>query len=140
LAHLPADRDRCGCSASSRFAAASASSLRTFAGVSPIIVRRRAAIRITQSLALVQAVVLAVLTWSGYIAVWHLIVLRSGSVPVSAFDIPLGQSLWVQPRRDRADLPNAIALNSFLVNAARVVGPALAGVLLGLVSEPCALH
>jgi MFS family permease len=107
----------------------------TFAGVVADHVPRRAAIRVTQSLALLQAVVLAVLTWSGHIAVWHLIVLALWLGTVSAFDVPLRQSLWVHLVEDRADLPNAIALNSFLVNSARVVGPALAGVLLGLVSE-----
>jgi predicted MFS family arabinose efflux permease len=54
---------------------------------------------------------------------------------VAAFDIPLRQSLWVHLVEDRNDLPNAIALNSFLVNAARVVGPALGGLLLAVVSE-----
>jgi MFS family permease len=107
----------------------------TFAGVLADHVPRRAALRLTQSLALLQAVVLAVLTWSGHIAVWHLIVLALWLGLVSAFDVPLRQSLWVHLVEDRADLPNAIALNSFLVNGARVVGPALAGVLLGFVSE-----
>jgi MFS family permease len=107
----------------------------TFAGVLADHVPRRAALRVTQSLALLQAVVLAVLTWSGHIAVWHLIVLALWLGLVSAFDVPLRQSLWVHLVEDRADLPNAIALNSFLVNGARVVGPALAGVLLGFASE-----
>jgi MFS family permease len=107
----------------------------TFAGVLADHVPRRAALRITQSLALSQALALAVLTWSGHIAVWHLIVLALWLGLVSAFDIPLRQSLWVHLVENRADLPNAIALNSFLVNTARVVGPALAGVLLGLVGE-----
>ncbi len=53
-----------------------------------------------------------------------------GSASSHAFDVPLRQSLWVHLVEDRADLPNAIALNSFLVNAARVIGPALAGLLL----------
>ena len=107
----------------------------TFAGVLADHVPRRAALRVTQSLALSQALALAVLTWSGHIAVWHLIVLALWLGLVSAFDIPLRQSLWVHLVENRADLPNAIALNSFLVNTARVVGPALAGVLLGLVGE-----
>jgi MFS family permease len=107
----------------------------TFAGVIADHVRRRAALRVTQSLALLQALVLAALTWSGHIAVWHLIVLALWLGLVSAFDVPLRQSLWVHLVEDRADLPNAIALNSFLVNTARVVGPAIAGVLLALVSE-----
>ena len=107
----------------------------TFAGVVADHVWRRPAIRITQSLALLQALVLAALTWTGYIEIWHLIALALFLGFVQALDIPLRQSLWVHLVEDRADLPNAIALNSFLVNTARVVGPALAGVLLGLVSE-----
>jgi MFS family permease len=107
----------------------------TFAGVVADHVHRRRALRFTQSLALLQAVVLTVLTWSGHIAVWQLIALSLWLGLVSAFDIPLRQSLWVHLVEDRADLPNAIALNSFLVNAARVVGPAIAGLLLAVVSE-----
>jgi MFS family permease len=107
----------------------------TFAGVLADHVHRRRALRITQSLALVQALALAVLTATGYVAVWHLIVLALWLGLVSALDIPLRQSLWIHLVDDRTDLPNAIALNSFLVNAARVVGPALAGLLLAVVSE-----
>jgi len=106
-----------------------------FAGVVADHVHRRRALKVTQSLALVQALVLAILTWTGLIAVWHLIALALWLGLVSAFDVPLRQSLWVHLVDDRADLPNAIALNSFLVNAARVVGPALAGLLLAVVSE-----
>jgi predicted MFS family arabinose efflux permease len=84
---------------------------------------------------LLQAIVLAVLTALGHIEVWHVIALALFLGVVTAFDIPVRQSLYVYLIEDRADLPNAIALNSFLVNAARVVGPALAGLLLALVSE-----
>jgi MFS family permease len=107
----------------------------TFAGVVADHVHRRRALRTTQSLMLLQAVVLAGLTWSGHIVVWHLIVLALWLGLVSAFDVPLRQSLWVHLVEDRVDLPNAIALNSFMVNAARVIGPALAGLLLAVVSE-----
>jgi len=109
--------------------------LGTFAGVFADHVNRRRALRVTQSLALLQAAVLAVLTWSGHIAVWHLIALALWLGVVTAFEIPLRQSLWVHLVDDRADLPNAIALNSFVVNIARVIGPALAGLLLAVVSE-----
>ena len=109
--------------------------LGTFAGVVADHVRRRNALRVTQSLSLLQAVVLAGLTWSGHIAVWHLVVLALWLGVVLAFDVPLRQTLWVHLVEDRADLPNVIALNSFLVNAARVIGPALAGLLLAVVSE-----
>jgi MFS family permease len=107
----------------------------TWAGVVADRVRRRRALYLTQSLMLAQAVVLTALTALGHIEVWHLIVLALWLGIVSAFDIPVRQSLYVQLVDDRADLGNAIALNSFLVNAARVVGPALAGLLLAIVSE-----
>jgi MFS family permease len=109
--------------------------LGTWAGVLADRVHRRRALYLTQSLMLLQAVVLATLTALGHIQVWHLIVLALFLGVVSAFDIPLRQSLYVYLIEDRADLPNAIALNSFLVNAARVVGPALAGLLLAVASE-----
>jgi MFS family permease len=109
--------------------------LGTWAGVVADRVRRRRALYITQSLMLLQAIVLATLTALGHIEVWHVIALALFLGIVSAFDIPVRQSLYVYLIEDRADLPNAIALNSFLVNAARVVGPALAGLLLALVSE-----
>ena len=54
---------------------------------------------------------------------------------VAAFDVPLRQTLYVSLIDDRSVLPNAIALNSFIVNAARVIGPALAGALLALATE-----
>ena len=60
---------------------------------------------------------------------------RCGWASSNAFDIPLRQSIYVQFVDDRNDLPNAIALNSFLVNAARVVGPAVAGVLLAVTTR-----
>ena len=109
--------------------------LGTFAGVVADHVHRRNALRVTQSLMLLQAAALAALTWSGHIAVWHLIVLALWLGIVQAFDVPLRQALWVHLVEDRADLPNVVALNSSLVNVARIVGPALAGLLLAVVSE-----
>ena len=53
----------------------------------------------------------------------------------SAFDLPLRQSMYVHFIADRGDLANAIALNSMLVNTARVVGPAIAGLLLAVTNE-----
>jgi MFS family permease len=79
--------------------------------------------------------VLAVIVASGWIATWHLIVLSLWLGTCSAFDLPLRQSMYVHFIADRGDLANAIALNSMLVNTARVVGPAVAGVLLALTSE-----
>jgi MFS family permease len=89
----------------------------------------------TQTLMLVQAIVLAVLVAFGWIQTWHLIVLALWLGTCSAFDTPLRQSMYVHFIADRGDLGNAIALNSMLVNTARVVGPAIAGLLLAVTSE-----
>jgi MFS family permease len=106
-----------------------------FAGILADRVDRRLGLYTTQTLLLLQAVVLALLTGFERIEVWHLVVLAVWMGVVSAFDVPLRQTLYVHLVDDRADLPNAIALNSFMVNAGRVIGPAIAGVLLAFVSE-----
>ena len=106
-----------------------------YAGVLADRIDRRRGLLVTQSLMLVQAVVLAVLVAFGWIQTWHLIVLALWLGTCSAFDLPLRQSMYVHFIADRGDLANAIALNSMLVNTARVVGPAVAGVLLALTSE-----
>jgi MFS family permease len=105
------------------------------AGVVADRIDRRRGLLTTQSLMLAQAVVLAVLVAFGWIETWHLIVLALWLGTCSAFDTPLRQSMYVHFIADRGDLGNAIALNSMLVNTARVVGPALAGLLLGLTNE-----
>jgi MFS family permease len=105
------------------------------AGVVADRIDRRRGLLTTQSLMLAQAVVLAVLVAFGWIQTWHLIVLALWLGTCSAFDTPLRQSMYVHFIADRGDLGNAIALNSMLVNTARVVGPALAGMLLALTSE-----
>jgi len=106
-----------------------------FAGVVADRVNRRRALFVTQSLMLAQAVALAALTALGHVEVWHVIAFALWLGTVSAFDVPLRQSLYVHLVDDRADLPNAIALNSLIVNVARVVGPAIAGLLLAFVGE-----
>lgn len=88
-----------------------------------------------QVLLMVQAVVLAVLVIREIAEVWHLIGLAAFSGLVSGADIPARQSLLVRLVGGPADLPNAIALNSSMFNAARLVGPAVAGVLIGWVGE-----
>jgi MFS family permease len=105
------------------------------AGVVADRIDRRRGLFTTQSLMLAQAVVLAVLVAFGWIQTWHLIVLALWLGTCSAFDMPLRQSMYVHFIADRGDLGNAIALNSMLVNTARVVGPALAGMLLALTNE-----
>jgi len=89
----------------------------------------------TQVLAMLQALVLAVLTLTGSVQIWHLFVLTLFLGLVYAFDMPVRHSFVVEMLEDKDDLGNAIALNSSLFNGARLVGPSLAGVLIGLSSE-----
>lgn len=109
--------------------------LSPFAGVLADRVDRRRALMATQSFMLAQAVVLTIVVALGHVQVWHLIGLALWLGVAWAFDVPLRQSMYVVLVPDRADLPNAIALNSFMVNAARVIGPALAGLLIAAAGE-----
>jgi MFS family permease len=109
--------------------------LAPLAGVLVDRTNRRRLILVTQSLAMLQALLLAYLTWTGAIAVWHTLVLGLFLGVVSIFDIAARQVFLSEMLDTREDLPNAIALNSSLVNGARLVGPALAGLVIGLVGE-----
>jgi MFS family permease len=82
-----------------------------------------------QTLAMIQAFVLAGLTLSGALAVWHVIALSVWLGTVNAIDIPARQSFLIEMVDRPEDLSNAIALNSSIVNAGRLVGPALGGLL-----------
>lgn len=96
---------------------------------------RRRAILLTQLLALVQAGVLAFFVLTDRIAPWQLIALSSLAGVVNAFDIPLRQAYLVELVNDRDDLGNAIALNSTMYNGARLLGPAVAGILVARLGE-----
>src|SRR5690606_11734006 len=85
----------------------------------------------TQTCAMVQAVVRATLVMSGAVAVWHLIARAVVVGTINGMDVPARQALLVKLVDAKEDLPNAIALNSSMFNAARLVGPAVAGVLIG---------
>ncbi len=88
----------------------------------------------TQTCALCLALVLAALTLAGRVQLWHIFVLASLLGVVNAFDIPARQSFLVQ-LVGRNDLMNAIALNSSMFNGARIVGPAIAGLLVAAIGE-----
>ena len=90
---------------------------------------------ITQCLALIQSAALAALALSERITVPWLLALSAFQGLINAFDVPARQSFVVQMVDDRADLANAIALNSSLVNAARLLGPSIAGLLIAAVGE-----
>lgn len=89
----------------------------------------------TQVLAMLQSFTLAALVLSGAVEVWEIIALQVLQGLINAFDMPTRQSLLVDLIEDRADLSNAVALNSTMVNAARLVGPSLAGVIVAAAGE-----
>jgi MFS family permease len=95
--------------------------------------RRRLMLAIQTSMMLL-AFPLAALTLLNRIQVWHIVVLALLLGVVNAFDIPVRQS-FIAEMVDRDDLINAIALNSSMVNGARVMGPAIAGILVSVVGE-----
>ena len=88
----------------------------------------------TQSISMVLAFVLAILTWTHHIKTWHLIAIAFLVGIVNAFDVPIRQAFFVH-MVGQNDLPNAIALNSSIFNGARVVGPAIAGFTIVLIGE-----
>lgn len=108
-----------------------------YAGVLADRFVRRRVIVITQSLAMVQAFVLAALVTFGNPSVELVLGLVAVSGLINAFDLPARQS-FISETVDRATLPNAIALHSTIFNSARLLGPALAGVVLATLGEaPC---
>jgi MFS family permease len=112
--------------------------LTSFAGVFVDRIHRRNLLIITQTLATIQASLLAFLTISGHIQVWHLVLLSLFLGCINAFDIPTRQSFVVEMVEDKKDLGNAIALNSFMFNGARLVGPSIAGLVVSTIGEgPC---
>ena len=89
----------------------------------------------TQVMAMVQAAVIALLVLTNVIVVWHLVLLSLFLGIVNAFDTPIRQSMIVELIDNREDLGNAIALNSSMVNGARLIGPSVAGILIATVGE-----
>jgi MFS family permease len=98
-------------------------------GVITDVVPKRTLLVITQSTAMLLAFVLAALTFTNTVQVWHILVLAALLGVVNAFDAPARQA-FVVDLVGRKDMVNAIALNSMMLNGARVIGPALGGYLL----------
>jgi len=88
----------------------------------------------TQTASMLLAFILAWLTLAGVVQVWHVGILAAALGVVNAFDIPARQAFIVE-MVGREDLPNAIALNSSMFNGARIVGPAVAGILVAAIGE-----
>ena len=107
-----------------------------FAGVIADRWDKKRMLLITQSLALLQALILAVLVFLNLITIWHLIVLSVFLGIINAFDMPIRQSFVVDMLdNQKQDINNAIALNSSMVNGARLIGPSIAGILIATLGD-----
>jgi MFS family permease len=95
----------------------------------------RKTLLVTQSAALLQAAMLAILDATGTIAIWQIVPLSLFSGIINAFDMPARQAFLVHMVDRKEDLPNAIALNSSIVNGTRLIGPSAAGMLIELTGE-----
>ncbi len=102
-----------------------------FAGVLADRVPKRSLLVVTQSIAALCALTLAILTWTDHIDLWHVYLLALIVGINNSFDMPARQAFVSEMVGSKEDLPNAIALNSTLFNMGRLVGPALAGLVLG---------
>jgi MFS family permease len=102
------------------------------AGVYSDQLDRRRTLFVTQGLAMTQAVLLTLLTWTGHIEIWQIIALSAMLGVINAFDMPTRQAFLIDMAPARGDLPNAIALNSSVVNLSRMIGPLLGGLLITL--------
>lgn len=106
-----------------------------FAGVVADRLERKRLLIWTQSLSMIQALVLAALVLAGSVQTWHIVALSLFIGIVNAFDIPIRQAFVIQMVERREDLGNAIALNSALFNGARFIGPTVAGILISTLGE-----
>jgi len=109
--------------------------LAPFAGVLVDRLDRRQVLLWTQALAMIQSLLLAWLTLARIITINEILVLSAFQGLINAFDMPGRQAFMVQMVEDRSDLSNAIAINSSMVNVARLLGPSLAGLIIAASSE-----
>lgn len=85
---------------------------------------------LTQVISMLQALMLAILVFSNHFSIWGIIALSVLLGIVNAFDVPARQSLIYELVDDKKDLPNALALNSSMVNLSRLIGPGIAGIII----------
>jgi MFS family permease len=99
---------------------------------------KRTVLLITQTLMMVQAFLLASLTWSGAVKIWHIYLMAFMLGALKAFDMPARHSFVVEMVEGKDDLTSAIGLNSAMHNSAKTLGPALAGVAIAALGEAIA--
>ena len=109
--------------------------LAPFAGVLVDRLNRRHVLIWTQTLAMLQSLALAWLTLTHRITIHDVLALSAFQGVINAFDMPGRQAFMVQMVEDRADLSNAIAINSSMVNLARLIGPSFAGLVIAASNE-----
>jgi len=109
--------------------------LAPFAGVLVDRLDRRIVLVWTQGLAMLQSLALAWLTLTHRVTIHEVLILSAFQGLINAFDMPGRQAFMVQMVEDRADLSNAIAINSSMVNLARLIGPSLAGLVIAATNE-----
>ncbi len=109
--------------------------LTPFAGVWVDRWNRHRTLVVTQVLSMIQSFALAALALAGVINIWEILLLSLFQGLINTFDMPARQAFVVQMIDRREDLGHAIALNSSMVNGARLIGPAVAGVLIAAVGE-----
>jgi MFS family permease len=85
---------------------------------------------VTQTASMIQAILLAILILTNHYVIWEILTLSALLGIVNAFDVPARQPMVHEMVNDKADLANAISLNSAMVNLARLIGPALSGIVL----------
>ncbi|MGH9809674.1 MAG: MFS transporter, partial [Terriglobia bacterium] len=106
-----------------------------FAGVWVDRWNRHRVLVITQVLAMLQSFALAALALAGRITVWEIVWLNAFQGLINAFDMPCRQAFVIEMVENPEDLGNAIALNSSMVNMARMIGPSVAGLIIAGVGE-----
>ena len=104
-------------------------------GVAADRFNRRKLLVITQAFSAAQALMLGALTLTGNIRVWHIIALGIVMGCINSFDIPARQSFLVEMVEKKENLGNAIALNSLMFNASRLIGPSIAGPVIAVFGE-----
>ena len=109
--------------------------LTPFSGVLIDRWNRHTVLVVTQVLSMLQSLALAILAFAGIITVTEILILQLVQGCINAFDTPARQAFVVEMVEDRSLLSNAIALNSTMVNASRIIGPSIGGILIALAGE-----
>jgi MFS family permease len=104
--------------------------LSLFAGVIIDKSSKKKILIVTQSASLIITLILAILVWTGKIQYWHILVMATALGIVNTIDMPSRQSMVIELVGEE-DLMNGIALNSMAFNLARIIGPAIAGLVMG---------